>query len=174
MKQIFGLLVSFSVILQSCTGQQNSHNSDKKDLYQQVKQTAHLHSPVLKPGSRDWLKLHKESGQTFQQYRKVSKPVAENQPNIFYIQPIGSFNPTQEEILQLTGKYLSIFYQLPVKFLPTIAISTIPIKAQRKNPHTKQRQNIIYLFAVRCIEKKLPQRCSFSHWIYQRRPLSFG
>lgn len=154
MKYFFSTFLCLVVGLQCCMGQNVNNDTT---LYQQIKKTVYLHAPVPKPGRRDWLKFHKESGQTFKQYSMLNRPVTRNQAKTFYIQPIGTFNGKQQDILQLTGKYLSIFYQLPVKFLPSIPSSAIPAKARRKNPHTKQPQVLSTYLLYDVLKKNFPK-----------------
>ena len=157
MKHLLSTLLCLAIGFQCCIGQNTAGDSA---LYQRINKTAHLHAPVPKPGYRDWLKLHKESGQTFKQYSILNRRVAGNQAKVFYIQPIGTFNSKQDDILQLTGKYLSIFYQLPVKFLPAIASSSIPAKARRKNPHTKQPQVLSTYLLYEVLKKNFPKNAA--------------
>lgn len=126
-------------------------------LYKQIIKTASLHAPVPKPGYRDWLTLHKESGQTFKQYSALARKSTQPNAKVFYIQPIGEFNTKQQEILQLTGKYLSLFYQLPVKFLPLIPVKDIPARARRKNPHTKHPQVLSTYLLSEVLKKNFPK-----------------
>lgn len=139
-------------------GQNNTtQTTNQGNLYQQINRTKSLHSPVPKPGYRDWLKEHKEPGQTFAQYQKTTKPDPEEQAKIFYIQPIGKFNAKQDEILKLTAEYLSIFYQLEVKFLPIISTSAIPEKAKRKNPFSNQKQILTTYVLYSVLKKNFPK-----------------
>ncbi|EAY28965.1 archaemetzincin [Microscilla marina] len=153
-KKIGNLLITIIIAAQTACGQ--PPNNDQV-LYEKINKTAYLHAPVPKPGYRDWLTLHKESGQSFKQYSALARKFKKNSANIFYIQPIGKFNNKQQEILQLTGKYLSIFYQLPVKFLPLISPKEIPANARRKNPHTKQPQVLSTYLLSEVLKKNFPK-----------------
>lgn len=139
---------------------QDSSISDQMSLYQQIKRTTKLYQPVPKPGPNDWLKRHKESGQTFAQYSHLTRAASIDKSKIFYIQPIGKFNAKQQEILELTQQYLSLFYQLTVKFLPAIQLSAIPAKAQRKNPHTKQNQLLTTYLLYKVLKKNFPKNAA--------------
>ncbi|WP_299455188.1 archaemetzincin [uncultured Microscilla sp.] len=153
-KKISNLLITIIFAAQAAYGQLT--NSDNV-LYEKIRKTAYLHVPVPKPGYRDWLTLHKETGQSFKQYSVLARKTKKNTANIFYIQPIGKFNDKQQEILQLTGKYLNIFYQLPVRFLPLISPQEIPAHARRKNPHTKQPQVLSTYLLSEVLKKNFPK-----------------
>ena len=153
---LFKLFLVF-LIVSGCTSQRKPSPPDTAPLYTQIKRTTSLYSPVPKPGTRDWLATHKEPGQTFTQYQQTTKPDPEEQKKVFYIQPIGKFNPKQQEILELTAEYLSIYYQLAVKFLPNIPTAQIPKKAQRKNKYTKQNQILTTYLLYDLLKKNFPK-----------------
>jgi archaemetzincin len=153
-KQLRNLWVLLCLTVQFACGQITPAD---QTLYKQISKTASLYAPVPKPGYRDWLSLHKESGQTFQQYSALARKSTQPNSKVFYIQPIGEFNDKQQEVLQLTGKYLNIFYQLPVKFLPLIPSKDIPGKARRKNPYTKQPQVLTTYLLSDVLKKGFPK-----------------
>ncbi len=152
----FKLFLMF-LIIPSCVTQNKPSQTTQVSLYEQINRTAPLYSPVPKPGPRDWLAIHKEPGQTFAQYKKTTLPDSTQQQKVFYIQPIGKFNPKQQEILNLTAEYLSIYYQLTVKFLPNIPTSAIPQKAQRRNKSTKQNQILTTHVLYNVLKKNFPK-----------------
>jgi archaemetzincin len=99
-----------------------------------------LHQPKAKPGPSDWLAHHRESGQTFDQYR-ASRP---NRPDAkrttIFIQPIGDFDKTKERLVHETAVYLSRFYGVPTKVLKPLGLEIIPPGARRVHPTWGDRQ----------------------------------
>lgn len=92
----------------------------------------------VQPG--DWLKTHPEAGQSFEQYLRAQPVTPTGRRRTIYLLPIGAFSEKQEEIVRLTGDYLSLCYNRPVKSLPAIPRSDIPAKAQRLRPDSEAAQ----------------------------------
>lgn len=90
-----------------------------------------LHKPVPKPGPSDWLANHKEAGQSFAQYVRSDPVTAKGERNVLYIQPIGTFSPTQRSIVTLTAEYMGHFFGVKVKTNKTISGTAIPATARR-------------------------------------------
>lgn len=87
-------------------------------------------APAL-PG--EWLSVHDEPGQTFNQYQEVS-PVGKSDNRFkLYIQPIGDFSQTEKAIVILTADYLGRFYNIHVEILDSISTNLIPDSLHRIN-----------------------------------------
>jgi archaemetzincin len=86
----------------------------------------------VQPG--DWLKTHPEAGQSFEQYLRAKPVTPTGKRRTIYLLPVGAFGEKQEQIVRLTGEYLSLCYNRPVQSLPAIPLSDIPAKAQRLRP----------------------------------------
>ncbi len=93
--------------------------------------------PTPKPG--DWLAVHVEVGQTFDQFldQKPRKP-DEIQTHI-YLQPLGQFVNGNNPSLEMLRAYAAAYFVMEVKVLPPIAISGAKI-ATRINQFSGQRQ----------------------------------
>jgi archaemetzincin len=84
------------------------------------------------PKEGEWLFVHKEKGQTFEQY-KNAKPVRPTSGrSVIYLLPIGDFTPLQERAMQLTQHYLEIFFQQKTVLLKAVSDQTIPASAMRQ------------------------------------------
>ena len=83
------------------------------------------------PGPHDWLAQHKETGQTYAQFRaQVATPAA----RIFRtlrIVPIGPLTEGQEAVLAVVRDFLQPFFGLPLALDPTVSIDDFPPDAQR-------------------------------------------
>ncbi|MBN9414273.1 hypothetical protein ABS71_10820 [bacterium SCN 62-11] len=66
------------------------------------------------PQPKDWLAEHKESGQTFAQFRQVTQ--ARPTGKILYLRPVGAMGGQ----LEATRAYCEVFFQRPVKLLPEL------------------------------------------------------
>jgi archaemetzincin len=95
--------------------------------------------PIPKPGPHDWLAVHPESGQTFDEF-KASRP---NRPTearrIIYLQPLGEFTPDRGPLIEKLREFASAFFAMEVKALPAASLDTSRITT-RHNVHTGNLQ----------------------------------
>jgi len=73
-----------------------------------------LHTKLGKPKEGEWLKSHNEKGQTFSQYRNSRPNVLVGQRRKLYVQPIGDFTETDNELIATSAEFLSIYFQCEV------------------------------------------------------------
>lgn len=93
-----------------------------------------LHEKLAPPQPGDWLAEHPEAGQTFQEYVR-SKPVKPDaRRRVIYVQPLGEFTRTQRQIIDLTARYMEIYFGLPVKTQEEMPLRVIPRRARRTHP----------------------------------------
>jgi archaemetzincin len=95
--------------------------------------------PIPKPDPHDWLAVHPEPGQTFDDF-KASRP---NRPTdsrrVIYLQPLGEFIADRSPPIEKLRGFASAFFAMEVKALP--AISPDPSRfTTRHNPNTGNLQ----------------------------------
>ncbi len=132
MPMIIFIAWSFAVIvLASCDRSQRTTRGAPAPADDSYKPLARLDVALGKPAPDDWLAVHPEPGQTFEQY-VASKPVrASTEGYKIYLQPVGVFTPEQTALCLHTKDYLQIFYGLDVVLLPAIDDSIVPDTARR-------------------------------------------
>jgi archaemetzincin len=111
--------------------------------------------PIPRPGPHDWLAVHPESGQTFDDF-KASGP---NQPTqsrrIIYLQPLGEFADDVRQTILSASKdsqaglpaslvetlreFASAFFAMEVKALPPVTLEASKFTT-RRSPHTGNLQ----------------------------------
>jgi archaemetzincin len=170
-----GLLIVITIFIASSSsqvpsGKQSSASSQPKTSASESKvsppneQSAYrtmisklkpIHTVKAKPQSGDWLDQHKEPGQTFSQYVAVKpdRPKDVKRTTI-YIQPLGTFNVTEQKLLDATVDLLGRYYHVLVKPLDSISLDAIPKEARRINPITQNEQ----ILSTYILEKVLPPR----------------
>ncbi len=99
-----------------------------------------LHKIKTPPGENDWLANHREDGQSYSEYIKSNPPLPSKDRRIIYITLLGKFSPAGKQIIKDTVKYIEAFFGLPVKFAPSISLSSIPSYAKRIHPLTHDHQ----------------------------------
>lgn len=93
---------------------------------------------IFDPGGiQDWYQNRKEPGQTFFQYKKRKK---NKQLTTIYIQKLGSFSKEQDQVVALVTRYISAYFQVPVKFTKPMPLSKIPAFARRIHPSWGDKQ----------------------------------
>ena len=108
--------------------------------------------PIPKPG--DWLAVHRETGQTFDEF-VTSKP---NRPgNVrskIYLQPLGEFPKGQIPLVEMLRRYAGAYFATEVQVLAPLALSGNNITT-RTNPFTRDRQ-ILTRDVLAILKKNLP------------------
>jgi archaemetzincin len=81
----------------------------------------------------EWMYIHHEKGQTFEQY-KAANPVrpAPHEKKI-YLQPLGEFSEIQKQVIEHTASYLTIFFQRETVVLPAWPEQVIPETGRRNS-----------------------------------------
>ena len=109
------------------------------DMLQRAFAPGDSFEPMPVPGPSDWLAVHREPGQTFEQFRR-SRP---NQPNahrrIIYLQPLGAFTEQQSPSLEKLREYAAAFFQMEVKALAPMSVNAGGFSS-RTNSTTQRRQ----------------------------------
>ena len=95
--------------------------------------------PIPAPGPDDWLAVHAEPGQTFEQFRasQPNRPMPER--NVIYLQPLGDFAPDRSPDIDKLQKFAAVFFAMEVKTLPTIPIDNSHFTT-RRNTFTNKPQ----------------------------------
>jgi archaemetzincin len=95
--------------------------------------------PIPKPGLNDWLAVHDERGQTFDEF-KASQPNRPTQSRrVIYLQLLGDFAPKRSPSIATLQKFAAAFFAMEVKALPSINIDSSKLTT-RLNPHTGNPQ----------------------------------
>jgi archaemetzincin len=95
--------------------------------------------PIPKPGPHDWLAVHDETGETFDDFT-VSQP---NRPtparHIIYLQPIGDFSGASPAVEKLR-EFAAAFFSMEVKALAPVSRNAAANFTTRRNPHIDNLQ----------------------------------
>ncbi|CAF1206374.1 unnamed protein product [Rotaria magnacalcarata] len=97
-----------------------------------------------KPKRGDWVTLHKEEGQTVQEFERTKRTVPHSSHKTIYIQPIGPFDHPRAPSLEAISEFSSNYFPgCELEILPQIEFSDFSKHLQtgkRINKYSKQPQ----------------------------------
>jgi archaemetzincin len=127
------VLVGFASLLLMC-GACSAQHPPEAPLPQPFAKLLPLHKRLGPPGPGEWLAVHQEPGQTYDEYVR-GKPIRPDATRrVIYVQPLGTLSKTERKIVQLTADYMEPYFGLQVKILDELPLSLIPEKARRVHP----------------------------------------
>jgi archaemetzincin len=90
--------------------------------------------PIPNPGPHDWLAVHHEPGQTFDDFRarRPNRPTSAR--HVIHLQPLGEFAPERSPSIAKLRDFAAAFFAMEVRVLPAVRISAS--FTTRRNPHT--------------------------------------
>jgi archaemetzincin len=110
--------------------------------------------PIPSPQPGDWLAVHREPGQTFEEFVNARPPRPDPIRHIIYLQPLEQFVPDRSPSLQLLQEYMRVYFALEVQVLPVL-MQDKQIFTTRINPSTNRPQ-ILTTDILRALKKTLP------------------
>ena len=114
-----------------------------------------LAEPKRSPGAGDWLAEHSEPGQSVADYLREQR--RDPALRAIYLLPLGDFSASERATIELTTKYLEIFFaDAPVRLLPALALTRIPDEARRRNPFGGQEQILTGYVLERVLRPRRP------------------
>jgi archaemetzincin len=131
--------------------------ADMERIRQVAKALEPLQEPLGKPKEGDWLYTHKESGQSYGEYRKSDPVLPTAQRRTIYIQPLGKFTDKQREVVTLAADFIGRFYQLPVKVEKDLSLDLVPARARRKHPTWGDSQILSTYVLDELLKPRLPK-----------------
>jgi len=95
--------------------------------------------PVPSPGPNDWLAVHPEPGQSFEQFVRAGPNRPDKKRNILYLQPLGEFREGAAPRVEALRVYAAAYFAMEVRTLPSLSLETQSITT-RRNATTGNRQ----------------------------------
>jgi archaemetzincin len=144
--------VGMAVLVPTMVGAMSFQVPNKEQRLQAIGSTAGLSSllprafdpaddfePVPAPGPNDWLAVHPEGGQSFEQFVRSGPNRPDRNRRILYLQPLGEFRPGEAPPLESLREYAAAYFALEVRVLPSLGLDLLNITT-RRNPTTHNRQ----------------------------------
>ena len=144
--------IGMAVLLPTVTGAMSFRVPNKEQRLQAIGTTAGLSvilqrafdpadsfEPVPAPGPNDWLAVHPESGQSFEQFVRSGPNRPDSKRNILYLQPLGEFREGEAPPLESLREYAAAYFALEVRVLPSLSLERQNLTT-RRNPATGNRQ----------------------------------
>ena len=106
------------------------------------------------PRSGDWLAIHPEPGQPFDDFVTSRPRRPGRRRSSIYLQPLGAFPQDRSPSIEILRDYAALYFAMDVKVLPTLSISERRLTT-RINPMTGNRQ-ILTGDVLALVRQKLP------------------
>ena len=126
--------------------------SQKEFLY---KNLFKIHKKLPLPQAGDWRDINPEIKQSIKMYVESIKPRSKDNGNVLYLQPIGLFNSLEQREIDLTARYISVFFGTKCRLMEYVSEDIIPDSARRFHLHTEQLQSSHILYEI--LNKNVPQ-----------------
>jgi archaemetzincin len=111
--------------------------------------------PVPVPGPQDWLTVHREPGQTFDEFRRAQPNRPDERRRVIYLQPLGDFAGQQGPAVEALRQYAAGFFQMEVKALAPVSVNAGGFTS-RTNRATGRRQ-LLTVDVLRWLKGRLPE-----------------
>lgn len=158
-------LISFwAILIAQCAvpvfTQGETQKSSSAALPIECRKIQELFAAFPEPQPGDWQYQQKEKKQTFRQYQLAKPTRVTKQRNVLFIQILGDIAQEQQEIVQKTADYLSLFFNLKVETLPPMSRQVVPFSARRIHPELGVRQlNATYIVSE-ILAPRLPKNAA--------------
>jgi len=110
--------------------------------------------PIPIPKRGDWLAVHQETGQSFDEFVRCNPNRPRKKRNKIYLQPLGEFPKCKIPLVERLQEYACSYFGLQVQVLPHIDLSKQALNT-RINPYTRKRQ-VLTGDVLAILKKKLP------------------
>jgi archaemetzincin len=95
--------------------------------------------PIPRPGPHDWLAVHPESGQSFDQFKASQPKRPTDARRIIYLQPLGEFAADRSHSIEKVREFAAAFFAMEVNALPAVSLDVSKFTT-RRNPHSGNLQ----------------------------------
>ncbi|MEO0413396.1 MAG: archaemetzincin [Verrucomicrobiota bacterium] len=120
-------------------------------------QAAFRESTVFKaktaPKGADWLGMHQEPGQTFDQFLMTRRNRFQAPRQVIYIQPIGAFKEREREVLNLVHAYAKIYFQAEVKLQEPVLLT----KGITSRPNPVYGRQFLSTDVLKWLQREMPR-----------------
>jgi archaemetzincin len=125
--------VFLCVFLFSCSQREEQIQTPAiKQVQNEIERILPLYDSIDPNNPGSWLANHKEEYISLEDYIKGNPVKADNKRNVIYIKPIGIFDTSRYNVLDMAAQFLSVVYHKRVQVLPAIMPDTFPTSAFRK------------------------------------------
>jgi archaemetzincin len=121
---------------------------------------ARLQPMFAKPGPPqpgEWLAIHLERGQTYQEYLHSTFRKSVPPGTVIYVQPLGNFSSGQKEILEQAADFIRDYFALPVQMSDSLPLESIPDSARRQRDSELGEQLQTYYLIDNVLKPQKPK-----------------
>jgi len=112
-------------------------------------------APLCAPRQQDWLAVHPESGQAFEEFRREQPNRPDAQRRIIYLQLLESFSEEHSPSTEMLRQYAAAFFQMEVKIL--LPVNLVPGDFTSRTNRITTRRQILTRDVLRWLQGRLPE-----------------
>jgi archaemetzincin len=112
-------------------------------------------APLCAPRKHDWLAVHPESGQAFEEFRREQPNRPDAQRRIIYLQLLESFSEKHSPSTEMLRQYAAAFFQMEVKIL--LPVNLVPGDFTSRTNRITTRRQILTRDVLRWLQRRLPE-----------------
>lgn len=125
--------VCLCVFIFSCTQREEETQTPATNQVQnEINRILPLYDSIDPKNPGDWLLTNREKYISLSDYINNNPVKADDVRNVIYIKPIGFFDTTKYNVLDMAAQFLSAVYHKKVSVLPPIMPDSFPLSAFRK------------------------------------------
>ncbi len=109
------------------------------------------------PAPTDWMATQHEDGQSFADYIALNPGMPSEEKPFIYIVLLGDFTQQQKKVLQMTTRYIEVYFQSPVKFSDPIDLSAVSASGRRIHPQTGDAQILTSEVIENILKPRMPK-----------------
>jgi archaemetzincin len=109
---------------------------------------------IPKPEPHDWLAVHDEPGQTFDEFKALRPNRPTSARRVIYLQPLGEFVPDRSPAIEKLREFAAAFFAMEIKAMPPLSLDTSKFMT-RHNPYTGNLQ-ILTTDVLRFLKGRIP------------------
>jgi len=120
--------------------QQSARGPQMRQLLEWSERLKPLFRPKRLTSPGDWLAVHPEPGQSFEEYVKSNPNCPRPGRDRIYLQPLGTFPTAASRLIEEAGEFIHRFYGLPTVVRQPEPLRAVPAYARRVHPTWGDRQ----------------------------------
>lgn len=127
------------------------------ELSHAIEKLRPLHEPKRPAAPADWLSVHPEPGQSFDEYVQSDPMTPTGSRRVIHVQPLGEFSEAGQRVVEMTAEFMGLFYDRPAEWRDGLALELVPQEARRIHPTRGVEQVLSTYVLTQVLRPRLPE-----------------